>query len=724
MAVPTTYKVGDFVYFESQPNHPYLVRRIEELVKTPGGNVEAKVACYFRKRDISSALLTLSEKHARDLEEEMGVEVSENERHLLNHKELFLSRQIDTLPATHIRGKCNVTLLNETEDLKSYLSKSDSFYYTLVYDPAQKTLVADRGEIRVGSKYQAEVPEKLVTKSVEEEYKSKNYETLSWIPNKIKDDQIDSFVMVAKSVGTYARALDSTGSIQPSVHINAACASRDSTMIKALELMHNCNYDFVSATQSLTNSTNGPMLCRDELEHWSPSEASLFEEAIEKFGKAFHEMQHEYFSWKTVPGIVEYYYMYKTSDRYITSRRSKAAEAENKLKQVYIPPYKATTSQMKAINGDHGTKACEGCNCTSSYQWYNWGPLQVGSRLCSSCWNYWKKYGGLKLAQSSSGRRETSIPCHNKPNGDKRNDSPYDYESMMDDSYTGGQAGVGGRVAPKTKQAFFLNTTKLTRISRRLCNDMLNARRHSRKPFLLIPFAAIKAECQVRLSTNHPAAQPSFKFGKKKWPKVNVVLERISGRPTAPYVKGSRPAKMTVDGAEKNNHNHVVPSGSSIAGSVGKGLKRPFLNGGVTSTVNSSGSNGGLGNNNVARSLNGPPRKRRNVNFPEMSEDYLFKSTNTIRTIRRQIPATNQRSIARRPNRNVQMTQPAAQALLQAAASASSTSNSNNAAAATTTANIVANDAVAPPYVIDPAVVQSAARAVVRPVVEPIVIDD
>lgn len=107
-----------------------------------------------------------------------------------------------------------------------------------------------------------------------------------------------------------------------------------------------------------------------------------------------------------------------------------------------------------------------------------------------------------------------------------------------------------------------------------------------------------------------------------------------------------------------------------------------------------------------------------------MSEDYLFKSTNTIRTIRRQIPATNQRSIARRPNRNVQMTQPAAQALLQAAASASSTSNSNNAAAATTTANIVANDAVAPPYVIDPSVVQSAARAVVRPVVEPIVIDD
>ena len=31
------------------------------------------------------------------------------------------------------------------------------FFYSLVYDPQQKTLLADKGEIRVGSKYQAEV---------------------------------------------------------------------------------------------------------------------------------------------------------------------------------------------------------------------------------------------------------------------------------------------------------------------------------------------------------------------------------------------------------------------------------------------------------------------------------------------------------------------------------------------------------------------------------------
>ncbi len=33
----------------------------------------------------------------------------------------------------------------------------DCFFYSLVYDPQQKTLLADKGEIRVGSKFQAQV---------------------------------------------------------------------------------------------------------------------------------------------------------------------------------------------------------------------------------------------------------------------------------------------------------------------------------------------------------------------------------------------------------------------------------------------------------------------------------------------------------------------------------------------------------------------------------------
>jgi hypothetical protein len=53
-------------------------------------------------------------------------ELEEKEKHQLKHRELFLSRQVETLPATHIRGKCAVTLLNETESLLSYLNKDVS----------------------------------------------------------------------------------------------------------------------------------------------------------------------------------------------------------------------------------------------------------------------------------------------------------------------------------------------------------------------------------------------------------------------------------------------------------------------------------------------------------------------------------------------------------------------------------------------------------------------
>ena len=54
-----------------------------------------------------------------------------------------------------------MTLLSEVETLTSYSSRDDAFFYALVFDPHQKTLLADRGDIRIGSGYQAVVPKLL-----------------------------------------------------------------------------------------------------------------------------------------------------------------------------------------------------------------------------------------------------------------------------------------------------------------------------------------------------------------------------------------------------------------------------------------------------------------------------------------------------------------------------------------------------------------------------------
>ncbi|KOB76599.1 Eukaryotic initiation factor 4A-III [Operophtera brumata] len=129
------------------------------------------------------------------------------QRHQTKHRELFLSRHVETLPATHIRGKC-----------------TDAFFYCLVFDPSQKTLLADKGEIRVGSRYQTEVTNLLkegtcfkvtgdasearesevnvehIVVGEEDPRNSEELETLVWTPEHgLTDRQIDQFLVVSRS---------------------------------------------------------------------------------------------------------------------------------------------------------------------------------------------------------------------------------------------------------------------------------------------------------------------------------------------------------------------------------------------------------------------------------------------------------------------------------------------------------------------------------------------
>uniref|UniRef100_A0A336MDD8 CSON013400 protein n=1 Tax=Culicoides sonorensis TaxID=179676 RepID=A0A336MDD8_CULSO len=55
----------DYVYFETSPTSPYQIRRIEELNKTPLGNVEAKVLCFYRRKDLPNPLVQLADKHQK-----------------------------------------------------------------------------------------------------------------------------------------------------------------------------------------------------------------------------------------------------------------------------------------------------------------------------------------------------------------------------------------------------------------------------------------------------------------------------------------------------------------------------------------------------------------------------------------------------------------------------------------------------------------------------------
>jgi hypothetical protein len=62
-----------------------------------------------------------------------------------------------------------------------------------------------------------------------------------------------------------------------------------------MDTLHKHSYSIESAMCSLVPSS-GPVLCRDEMEEWSASEANLFEEALDKYGKDFNDIRNDFVS--------------------------------------------------------------------------------------------------------------------------------------------------------------------------------------------------------------------------------------------------------------------------------------------------------------------------------------------------------------------------------------------------------------------------------------------
>lgn len=623
---PNMYRVGDYVYFEVYPSSPYQIRRIEELNKTAQGAVEAKVVCFYRRRDLPLSLLKIADQAERQNQilsrpkrsllsrgdlastsngndilkaevKENGLELDsrnspdngdkdntnpdmKNERsfgfaglplgadklsptqiHAIRQRELFLSRQIETLPATQIRGKCAVVILNEVETCDMYLNKDDAFFYSLVYDPANHTLLADKGKIEVSDKHQASVPDMLpeaipancskqhdgddnkengalmVVEEDEEQHVEKPSasggipttprETVVYHPHhNLTDRDIDQFLIIARAVGTFSRALDSSSPMKlPSLHMTASAASRDVTLLHAMALLHQANYDIgqsvkylvpppskqdypLNADKATTHNTvnlGGPILCRDQLEEWSASEATLFEDALEKYGKDFHDIRVDCLPWKSMRDIVEYYYMWKTTARYTEMQKSKVAEQDNKLKQVYIPNYnKANPNLVGQPNTtDELVKspvACESCKVDESTQWYAWGPAHMQLRLCNACWIVWKKRGGLKTPHEfesydlegdqpgrpgAPGMNRPNIP--GQPNRVMPNIRPGNFSNL-----TKSQLQNQLQFSGKHRAPFLLDPPLHARIARRMApKSMLNMRKSARSPFKPIDGKAV-----------------------------------------------------------------------------------------------------------------------------------------------------------------------------------------------------------------------------------------
>lgn len=62
-----------------------------------------------------------------------------------------------------------------------------------------------------------------------------------------------------------------------------------------MDVLYQKNYEIGKAVATLVPA-GGPVICRDQLEEWSSSEANLFEEALEKYGKDFNDIRQDFVS--------------------------------------------------------------------------------------------------------------------------------------------------------------------------------------------------------------------------------------------------------------------------------------------------------------------------------------------------------------------------------------------------------------------------------------------
>ena len=100
-----------------------------------------------------------------------------------------------------------------------------------------------------------------------------------WVPSQLPEADIEKFLIIARSIGTFARALvdDSNNINRMPLRLGAATASRDITLFHALDTLHTAKYDLAAGVSGFV--INGrPIVCCDELEAWTAEEASLFQQ--------------------------------------------------------------------------------------------------------------------------------------------------------------------------------------------------------------------------------------------------------------------------------------------------------------------------------------------------------------------------------------------------------------------------------------------------------------
>ncbi|XP_026720834.1 mesoderm induction early response protein 2 isoform X2 [Athene cunicularia] len=209
-------------------------------------------------------------------------------------------------------------------------------------------------EIMVGPQYQAAVPILHSNRHGEKAYE--NEDQLLWDPNILPEREVEEFLYRAMK----RRWDELSGSGLPEGEV-----VKDNE--QALYELVKCNFNAEEALRRLRFNVK---VIRDELCAWSEEECRNFEHGFRVHGKNFHLIQANKVRTRSVGECVEYYYMWKKSERYdyftqqtrlgrkkyvlhpgatdYTDNDLDGAEVENTSRSRSSPPIPSATSCLDA----------------------------------------------------------------------------------------------------------------------------------------------------------------------------------------------------------------------------------------------------------------------------------------------------------------------------------------------------------------------------------------
>lgn len=273
-------------------------------------------------------------------------------------RELFLTKESVMQPVSTFRGKCIVLGLCEVDSRQDFTTRNDHFYYVLQYDRALQPPLKfpDRGEIRVGSKYQAEIPALLADKSTDPR-KCDDLETLVYRPNDLSSTEIDDYLKAFTDQAASARYCSGWQKYSESFKC-AYLAQRDVTIQKAHDHLHQFDYEPEKALAVLEVKPEFAF-ATDPLESWSDLERTAFVKLL-KIHKDFPKMKWLLPFCKPYTSLVDFYYLWKTTEQVEAYRKERIVSGTKKMK------YVAFNSQAKIFSSAVAAQfpiRCDHCKC-------------------------------------------------------------------------------------------------------------------------------------------------------------------------------------------------------------------------------------------------------------------------------------------------------------------------------------------------------------------------